>query len=305
MTGWSTYCSPASWRILSGSSSPSYQQRLGSVTLAETDLLNLTESDSTLFPLASRQFWTSSDLLPPDPGPALSRPAGWRCYSGGSVSHSQGQNSVRHHGIWFRIGEAFVYHLVCVCVLPCRYYLKCYVFVSQLEALNIPYTVQSFLSSPKEGLIKGLWKNHSHEPQVSRDMRSRLELQATAPPWWQPLCPTGSAVGGRPLLRISGVWPSAVEQSTAKAAKLQLGEQKRASKNLQINYVWHMFCSPQVGHLQRVLEAVVAVPALWEVTLHFIGFSIRHENKYPSWFVGWHFAQASQTVYHLLFSPGF
>lgn len=48
----------------------------------------------------------------------------------------------------------------------CRYYLKCYIFVSQLEALNIPYTVQSFLNSPKEGLVKGLWKNHSHEPQV-------------------------------------------------------------------------------------------------------------------------------------------
>lgn len=47
-----------------------------------------------------------------------------------------------------------------------RYYLKCHIFVSQLEALNIPYTVQSFLSSPKEGLVKGLWKNHSHEPQV-------------------------------------------------------------------------------------------------------------------------------------------
>lgn len=51
-------------------------------------------------------------------------------------------------------------------VLPCRCYLRCYIFVSQLEALNIPYTVQSFLSSPKEGLVKGLWKNHSHEPQV-------------------------------------------------------------------------------------------------------------------------------------------
>lgn len=64
-------------------------------------------------------------------------------------------------------------------MLPCRYYLKCYIFVSQLEALNIPYTVQSFLSSPKEGLVKGLWKNHSHEPQVTRNMSSLLE-QATA-----------------------------------------------------------------------------------------------------------------------------
>ncbi|XP_054630813.1 kinetochore-associated protein 1 isoform X2 [Dunckerocampus dactyliophorus] len=48
------------------------------------------------------------------------------------------------------------------------YYVKCYVFVSRLEGLNIPHTVQSFRSSPKEGLIKGLWKNHSHEPQAVR-----------------------------------------------------------------------------------------------------------------------------------------
>lgn len=67
-----------------------------------------------------------------------------------------------------------------LCVRPCRYYLKCYIFVSQLEALNIPYTVQSFLSTPKEGLVKGLWKNHSHEPQVTRTMGSLLQLQSTA-----------------------------------------------------------------------------------------------------------------------------
>ncbi len=47
-------------------------------------------------------------------------------------------------------------------IFPCRHYLKCYIFVSQLEALNIPYTAQSFLSSPKEGLVKGLWKNHRY-----------------------------------------------------------------------------------------------------------------------------------------------
>ncbi|KAM8866405.1 kinetochore-associated protein 1 [Synchiropus picturatus] len=49
-----------------------------------------------------------------------------------------------------------------------QFYLKCYIIVSQLEALNIPYTIQSFLSSPKEGLIKGLWKNHNHDPQAVR-----------------------------------------------------------------------------------------------------------------------------------------
>ncbi|XP_060739087.1 kinetochore-associated protein 1 isoform X1 [Tachysurus vachellii] len=49
-----------------------------------------------------------------------------------------------------------------------KYYLKCYVYLSQLEALNIPYNLERFLSSPKEGMIKGLWKNHSNEPKAVR-----------------------------------------------------------------------------------------------------------------------------------------
>ncbi|KAL7836428.1 hypothetical protein AOLI_G00277120 [Acnodon oligacanthus] len=49
-----------------------------------------------------------------------------------------------------------------------KYYLKCYVYLSQLEALNIPYNLEMFLISPKEGMIKGLWKNHSSEPQAVR-----------------------------------------------------------------------------------------------------------------------------------------
>lgn len=35
---------------------------------------------------------------------------------------------------------------------------------------------------------------------------------------------SGGAVGGRPVLGVSGVRPSAVEQSAAEAAGLQLGE---------------------------------------------------------------------------------
>ncbi|KAM6931090.1 kinetochore-associated protein 1 [Xenentodon cancila] len=69
-----------------------------------------------------------------------------------------------------------------------HYYLKCYIFVSQLEALNIPYTVQSFASSPKDGLIKGLWKNHSHEPQAVRLVADLcLEYQVYDPQLWNSL----------------------------------------------------------------------------------------------------------------------
>uniref|UniRef100_A0A8C9YCM8 Kinetochore associated 1 n=1 Tax=Sander lucioperca TaxID=283035 RepID=A0A8C9YCM8_SANLU len=72
--------------------------------------------------------------------------------------------------------------------LEAKYYLKCYIFVSQLEALNIPYTVQSFLSSPKEGLVKGLWKNHSHEPQAVRLVADLcLEYQVYDPQLWNSL----------------------------------------------------------------------------------------------------------------------
>uniref|UniRef100_A0A8D3B3M7 Kinetochore associated 1 n=1 Tax=Scophthalmus maximus TaxID=52904 RepID=A0A8D3B3M7_SCOMX len=69
-----------------------------------------------------------------------------------------------------------------------QYFLKCYIFVSQLEALNIPYTLQSFLSSPKEGLVKGLWKNHSHEPQAVQLVADLcLEYQVYDPQLWNSL----------------------------------------------------------------------------------------------------------------------
>uniref|UniRef100_A0A665X5B7 Kinetochore associated 1 n=1 Tax=Echeneis naucrates TaxID=173247 RepID=A0A665X5B7_ECHNA len=104
-----------------------------------------------------------------------------------------------------------------ICRTKIQYYLKCHIFVSQLEALNIPYTVQSFLSSPKEGLVKGLWKNHSHEPQAVRLVADLcLEYQVYDPQLWNSLL--------QKLLGFS-----------------------------------------LISHLQKVLEAAVAVPALWEV----------------------------------------
>ncbi|XP_060049162.1 kinetochore-associated protein 1 isoform X2 [Erinaceus europaeus] len=42
-------------------------------------------------------------------------------------------------------------------------YMKCITFLASFEALNIPITYELFCNSPKEGMIKGLWKNHSHE----------------------------------------------------------------------------------------------------------------------------------------------
>ncbi|XP_051017448.1 kinetochore-associated protein 1 [Acomys russatus] len=47
-------------------------------------------------------------------------------------------------------------------------YLKCITFLASFEMLNIPITYELFCNSPKEGMIKGLWKNHSHEPMAVR-----------------------------------------------------------------------------------------------------------------------------------------
>ncbi|XP_032084708.1 kinetochore-associated protein 1 [Thamnophis elegans] len=57
-----------------------------------------------------------------------------------------------------------------------RNFMKCFVYLAQLEALNIPYTYESFHRAPKEGMIKGLWKNHSHEPKAVK-LVAELSLQ--------------------------------------------------------------------------------------------------------------------------------
>ncbi|XP_053557743.1 kinetochore-associated protein 1 [Bombina bombina] len=69
-----------------------------------------------------------------------------------------------------------------------KYYLKCCVYLSEFEVLNIPYTFESFHSSPKEGMIKGLWKNHSHEPRAVRLVTElSLEYQVYDPQLWSGL----------------------------------------------------------------------------------------------------------------------
>jgi len=51
-------------------------------------------------------------------------------------------------------------------------------YLAQMEALNIPYTLEMFISSPKEGMIKGLWKNHNNEPQVDFDIRQTSSVSS-------------------------------------------------------------------------------------------------------------------------------
>ncbi|NXU34953.1 KNTC1 protein, partial [Drymodes brunneopygia] len=69
-----------------------------------------------------------------------------------------------------------------------KYILKCCIYLAEFEILNIPYTYESFHKSPKEGMIKGLWKNHSHEPRAVRLVTElSLEYKVYDPQLWNGL----------------------------------------------------------------------------------------------------------------------
>ncbi|NWY38086.1 KNTC1 protein, partial [Sylvia atricapilla] len=69
-----------------------------------------------------------------------------------------------------------------------EYFLKCCIYLAEFEVLNIPYTYESFHKSPKEGMIKGLWKNHSHEPRAVRLVAElSLEYKVYDPQLWNGL----------------------------------------------------------------------------------------------------------------------
>ncbi|NWR90021.1 KNTC1 protein, partial [Furnarius figulus] len=69
-----------------------------------------------------------------------------------------------------------------------KYYLRCCTYLAEFETLNIPYTYESFHKSPKEGMIKGLWKNHSHEPTAVRLVTElSLDYKVYDPQLWNGL----------------------------------------------------------------------------------------------------------------------
>ncbi|XP_039218490.1 kinetochore-associated protein 1 isoform X3 [Crotalus tigris] len=69
-----------------------------------------------------------------------------------------------------------------------RNFMKCLIYLAELEVLNIPYTYESFQRAPKEGLIKGLWKNHSHEPKAVKLVAELcLEYKVHDPVLWNGL----------------------------------------------------------------------------------------------------------------------
>ncbi|XP_063000381.1 kinetochore-associated protein 1 [Elgaria multicarinata webbii] len=68
------------------------------------------------------------------------------------------------------------------------HFLKCLIYLSELEILNVPYTYESFHSTPKEGMIKGLWKNHSHQPMAVKLVAElSLDYKVHDPQLWNGL----------------------------------------------------------------------------------------------------------------------
>ena len=39
-------------------------------------------------------------------------------------------------------------------------------YLAELESLHLPQTLADFNRCNKAGLVRGLWRNHSHEPKV-------------------------------------------------------------------------------------------------------------------------------------------
>ena len=45
--------------------------------------------------------------------------------------------------------------------------MKTFTYLVELERLHILHSVESFQESNKDGLVKGIWRNHYHQKSVS------------------------------------------------------------------------------------------------------------------------------------------
>ena len=46
--------------------------------------------------------------------------------------------------------------------------MKAWLYLVELERLQIPENIASFEKCNKEGLVRGIWRNHSHERRAVR-----------------------------------------------------------------------------------------------------------------------------------------
>ncbi len=52
-------------------------------------------------------------------------------------------------------------------ILCSRAYMKVLLYLVEFDHINVPQTLQSFHKCNKEGLVRGIWRNHSHQRRVS------------------------------------------------------------------------------------------------------------------------------------------
>ncbi|OWK61134.1 Kinetochore-associated protein 1 [Lonchura striata] len=133
-----------------------------------------------------------------------------------------------------------------------KYFLKCCLYLAEFEILNIPYTYESFHKSPKEGMIKGLWKNHSHEPRAVRLVTElSLEYQVYDPQLWNGLLQKLLGFNmiqylRRVLIAITGI-PSLWE----------IPSFSRAWRSMVLSPFLTASCPPSPGQLQECQECFV------------------------------------------------
>ncbi|NWW29476.1 KNTC1 protein, partial [Panurus biarmicus] len=135
-----------------------------------------------------------------------------------------------------------------------KYFLKCCIYLAEFETLNIPYTYESFHKSPKEGMIKGLWKNHSQEPRAVRLVTElSLEYQVYDPQLWNGLLQKLLAFNliqylRRVLVAITGI-PSLWE----------IPSFSRAWRSVVLSPFLSASCPPSPGQLRECRESFVTL----------------------------------------------
>eukprot|EP00794_Sanderia_malayensis_P020311 gene20311-22310_t len=83
-----------------------------------------------------------------------------------------------------------------------RHYLTCLIYLAELEELHLPQTMSAFLKCKKDGLVKGLWRNHSQEPKGIRLIADLcLDYNIYDPQLWNILLPQFLSFGMTEYLR--------------------------------------------------------------------------------------------------------
>ena len=57
-----------------------------------------------------------------------------------------------------------------------REYLQTLLYLVEFERLHVPHTEETFKKCNKEGLVRGIFRNHSHKPQVGVWLHMRIAI---------------------------------------------------------------------------------------------------------------------------------